>query len=204
MPALGQSPLEIFSSLLSEPVFNGIFRSIFMEPWQPSRPEDLIDESIGSFLSRRLGSPLFADNIVSAVFHGIYAGDIYQLSVRSLLPLAWQFEGRYGTLFKAYFAQLKGNGAMPSLEQDLALLKQQSPISMEGQSVYTFIGGIEDLTGAIAAALKNNPNIEIRKETSVAKLTLEEDKPDPKVCLAVLLIILAEAMFSPSNTSSLC
>lgn len=158
-----------------------------MEPRQPSRPDDLVDESVGSFLSRRLGSPFVADNIVSAVFHGVYAGDIYQLSVRSLLPVVWQLEGRYGTLFKAYWARLTGKGAVPLLEEDLPLLKQKSPISMKGQSVYTFIGGIQDLTGAIVAALENNPQIEIRKETSVEKLTLEEENPDLKVCLAVVL-----------------
>ena len=182
MPSAGGSLFETFSSFLSEPVFNGLFRSFFTEPWQPSRPDDLLDESVGSFLTRRLGSPLVADNIVSAVFHGVYAGDIYQLSARSLLPVVWQLEGRYGTLFKAYWAQLRGKGAVPSLEEDLPLLKQKSPISMKGQSVYTLIGGIEDLTGAIVTALDNSPNIEIRKETSVEKLTLEEEKPHLKVC----------------------
>lgn len=175
-----------------------------MEPRQPKRPDDLVDESVGSFLSRRLGSSLVADNIVSAVFHGIYAGDIYQLSARSLLSLAWQSEGRYGTLFKGYFAHMTGKGAFSLLEEDVPLLKQKSPISMAGQSVYTFIGGIEDLTDAIVAALENNPQVEIRKETSVDQLTLEQDKLDLKVCLADVLIILADAIFSQSYTRSLC
>lgn len=189
MPSVGGSLFGSFSSFLREPVFNGLFRSIFNEPRQPSRPDDLVDESVGSFLSRRLGSSLVPDNIVSAVYHGIYAGDIYQLSARSLLPVAWELEGRYGTLAKAYWAQLRGKGALPLLEEDLPLLKQKSPISMTGQSVYTFTGGLQDLTDALVAALENNPEIEIRKETDVEKLTVEKDEPDVKVCLAVVLII---------------
>ena len=189
MPGPGGKLLEGFYSFMTEPLFKGFFRSVFMEAWQPSRPDDLADESVGSFLSRRLASSLVADNVVSAVFHGIYAGDIYQLSARSLLPLAWQNEGRYGSLFKSYLAHVRGKGEVPSLEEDLVLWKQKSPISMAGQSVYTFVGGIEDLTGAIVAALENNPNIEIRKETYVEKLTLDQDNLDSKVCLAVLLTI---------------
>lgn len=73
---------------------------------------------------------------------------------------------------------------------------------MKGQSVYTLIGGIEDLTGAIVTALENNPNIEIRKEASVEKLTVEEEKPDLKVCQAVVLNDLVKAIFSPSIKSS--
>ena len=129
------------------------------------------------------------DNIVSAVYHGIYAGDIYQLSARSLLPVSWELEGRYGTLAKAYWAQVRRKGALPLLEEDLPLLKQKSPISMTGQSVYTFIGGLQDLTDALVAALGTNPEIEIRKETNVEKLTVEKDEPNVKVCLAVVLTI---------------
>lgn len=195
MPGPGGSLLEGCSSFTSEPVFKGLFRSLLMEPWQPSRPDDLLDESVGSFLSRRLGSPLLADNIVSAVFHGIYAGDIYQLSARSLLPHAWQYEGRYGSFFKAFWAHTMGRGALPALEGNFTLFKEKSTISMEGQSVYTFIGGIEDLSGTIVAALENNPNVEIRKETCVKELTLEDDKLDLKVCLAVVLIISANPYF---------
>lgn len=189
MPSLAGSFIQAFSSFLREPVFNGLFRSIFNEPRQPSRPDDLVDESIGSFLSRRLASPLVPDNIVSAVYHGIYAGDIYQLSARSLLPVAWQLEGRYGNLFKAYWAQLKGKGVLPVLEEDLPLLKQKSPISMHGQSVYTFIGGLQDLADAIVAALENNPEIKIRKETDVEKLTLENDESNLKVRLPIVLTV---------------
>lgn len=187
MPGRRGSWAETLYLLIREPVFKGVFRALTTEYRRPSRPDDLVDESIGSFLSRRLGSPLIADNIASAVFHGVYAGDIYQLSARSLLQTAWEIEGRYGSLYKGYFAQLRGEAATPALEEDLALMKQKSPISMAGQSVYTFIGGIEDLTNSIVAALENNPNIEIRKETRVENLTLEQDKLDLKVCLTIVL-----------------
>jgi protoporphyrinogen/coproporphyrinogen III oxidase len=181
MPGPGTSLFSNLYSLVSEPVFDGLFPSILMEPLQPPRPDHLSDESIASFLSRRLGSPLLADNILSAVFHGIYAGDIHQLSARSLLSRAWQFERRYGSFFKAAWAQMRGGVAVPILKEDLTLLKERSTIAMENQSVFTFIGGIGELANAIVAELENNPNVEIRKETHVQQLKLENNTPDPKV-----------------------
>ena len=65
------------------------------EPMKPKRPDSMSDETVGSFLARRVDKRV-ADNIVSAVFHGIYAGDINQLSAKTLLSMAWQLEGRYG------------------------------------------------------------------------------------------------------------
>jgi len=62
-----------------------------------SRPDTLVDETVGAFVSRRFDKRL-ADNIISAGFHGIYAGDINQLSAKSLLGVPWELEGRYGTV----------------------------------------------------------------------------------------------------------
>lgn len=177
-------PTSVFSNLytlVSEPLFDGLFPSLFMEPLQPPRPDHVLDESVASFLSRRLGSPLVADNIVSAVFHGIYAGDIHQLSARSLLSRAWQFEGRYGSFFKAAWAQMGGGGVVPMLEEDVTLLKETSSIAMENQSVFTLVGGIGELAQAMVIELANNPNVEIRTETHVEQLQLEQNTPDPKV-----------------------
>lgn len=196
MPGQGGSVLESLYSLISEPVFDDWFRSLIREPWQPPRPDDLLDESVGSFLSRRLGSPVVADNIVSAVFHGIYAGDIYRLSARSLLSQAWQYEGRYGNFFKAF---VRRGRLIPLLQEDLALFKQEDKgdsCSMAGQSVFTFIGGLEDLADTIVAALENNPNVEIRKETDVKELQLEKSELDLKVCLAVQPTTTAKSYFT--------
>lgn len=36
--------------------------------------------------------------------HGIYAGDVYQLSARTLLPTAWQYEGKYEGILRGFAA----------------------------------------------------------------------------------------------------
>ena len=183
MPSAGDSRMGILRSLISEPVFSGILGSISREWRQPSRPADLLDESVGSFLSRRLGSPTVANNLVSAIFHGIYAGNIYQLSARSLLPYLWQYEGHYGSITKTMLqATIKGL-ALRS-EEDVALMTQKSSISTVNQSVFTFLGGIETLAETIVTTLKKNPNVEIRTETHVKEVKLEKNEAKSKVCFS--------------------
>lgn len=201
MPGPGGSPLETLYSLISEPVFDDLFQSILREWRQPSRPDDLWDESVGSFFSRRLGSSSVADNLVSAVFHGIYAGDIYQLSARSLLSQAWQYEGRYGTLFKAFWRR---RGVVPILQEDLALLQQKDTVSMAGQSVFSFMGGLQDLSDTIYNALESNSNVEIRKETDVKELKLEKSELDLKVCFRGLNQLLRRSHTLPFKIDHFC
>ncbi len=182
LPGPGSSLLGVLFSCISEPVFKGVFPSLLTEPHIPPRPDHLLDESVASFLSRRLGSSLVADNIVSAVFHGIYAGDIYQLSARSLLARAWQFERRYGSLFNAFWSQARGRLLVPISREDVALCKETRKFTMKDASTFTFMGGIGELANTILAKLEDNPNVEIRKENHITQLTLETNKVDPKVC----------------------
>lgn len=168
--------------MIFEPVFTDLFRSLLRESRQPPRPDDLFDESIGSFLSRRLGSSLVADNLVSAVYHGIFAGDIYQLSARSLLPQVWQNERQYGSLTQAHM-QATRKDLLLIPKEDVTLFRQVPKISMHGQSVFTFNGGVMTLARGISAALESNPNFEIRMETHVEKIELEKNEVNPKVRL---------------------
>ena len=60
-------------------MLKGILLSVFKECFREKT--DLRDESIHDFISRRFNSSV-ADNIVSAMVHGIYAGDSHKLSVK--------------------------------------------------------------------------------------------------------------------------
>lgn len=84
---------HLFSLLWSEPIFQGILPGLMNDIRSKHRSLSVRDESVGDFLSRRF-SPELADNIASAVMHGIYAGDIYNLSARTLLPHLWFLETR--------------------------------------------------------------------------------------------------------------
>lgn len=132
------------------------------------------DESIGSFLSRRFDKRL-ANNIASAVMHGIYAGDIWQLSAKTLLSQAWQLEGRYGNVIGGMFRM---NQEVQGPEQivlwhpyDLDTLKMmRDEIRLDGKllaqlgdaSMFTFRNGLQTLVKALQRNLEGNPQVEIR------------------------------------------
>ena len=188
MPGPGQSLSDVFANILFEPVFQGALWGTLGEVLRPRRPVQLEDESVGSFISRRV-SPQIADNIVSAVFHGIYAGDVHQLSVRSLMPLLWWYEGRYGSIVSGQLAKMRAEaqdttrGGLQFLEAaDLALLKgfkQKGGVTGKREilrsSVYSFKRGIGTLSEALENALRKSSNVRIRTDTPIRAITPHED-----------------------------
>ncbi|ODV79177.1 Protoporphyrinogen oxidase [Suhomyces tanzawaensis NRRL Y-17324] len=83
-----------------------LLKGFFKEPFVPQR-NDGKDESIESFFQRRLGSKLLTNNVMSAVLHGIYAGDISKLSVRTVLPKVVELENEKGSIFKTLYARFR-------------------------------------------------------------------------------------------------
>ena len=55
------------------------------------------DESLGHFVSRRLGREAY-ENLIEPLMSGIYAGDGDQLSLRSTFPYLHDLEAKYGSL----------------------------------------------------------------------------------------------------------
>ena len=175
--------LSTFQTLLTEPVFDGLFR-LLREPFVPSRGENVKDESVGIFLSRRLGKS-FADNLVSAVYHGIYAGDIYKLSARTLLPLPWHMETRdrdegSGIIVENVSDLMQkrrthGLDEIQDIERKKRTILDQhgyyrrvaNPALFRDASVYTFKHGVGQVTTALEQYLRQNQNVTILESTSV-------------------------------------
>ncbi|MCJ1264831.1 oxygen-dependent protoporphyrinogen oxidase [Lobaria immixta] len=175
-----QSLLKIISTLVSEPVFKGAFSGLFFELFKPPRHPGMKDESVGSFFSRRFGSVL-ADNLVSAFVHGIYAGDINQLSVRSIFPKLWFLEGRYQSVGKGLWKSNR-SGALLMAEEDLKLLQKPSNlVKMKDWGAFTFIGGVGELANTLVDKLEKNPNVTIQKETAVQSLDLRKANSEIKI-----------------------
>jgi len=161
---LNQLPSSLLSVLLSPnlPVMKGVLTGILAEPFRKRRPADLTDESVGSFISRRFNKAL-ANNLVSAGLHGIYAGDIDQLSAKSLLPRFWMAEERQGSLIRS---ALSNKTIEPEDDQATRAELHDDNVGirarMEGTSVYSFRDGIETLSLALARDLEKNPNVTIK------------------------------------------
>ena len=187
MPGPGSSLLQNFSNVFSEPIFKGTVAGALSEFTKPRRPEDLHDESVGSFVTRRFGSAL-ADNIVSAVFHGIYAGDIYKLSARALVPSLWAIEWRNNSVVKGLLLQAL-QGMQPIAASDIDMIKtlQSQPImsnkleAVKKSSVFTFKGGIGELADRVESKLDQSDNVLILEDTDIRHIELRSDTAGEKV-----------------------
>lgn len=175
-----------FSSLFTEPIFNGLFSGVLAEPSVDPRPSYVEDESAGAFITRRFRKPV-AENLVSAFLHGIYAGDLYKLSARTLFPQLWHLEtmdtGIVGSLFDnmwngrslvsyeqlSFLVQISQNPTPPT-QQIFDLLR-----SLIGASVYTFKRGMGQLIEALESALSRAPNVTIKTNTVVGSMRFQRD-----------------------------
>ncbi|KAF2997686.1 oxygen-dependent protoporphyrinogen oxidase [Curvularia kusanoi] len=156
------------------------------EPLQPKRPALLSDETVGSFLARRVDERI-ANNIISAVFHGIYAGDIWQLSAKTLLSMAWQLEGKYGTALGGFLRMQNESptGAMQAIAHpyDIQAAKDiQNEIDIDLEfaeklldaSVFSFKGGMQTLARGLQDAMEKTGNIEFRANSPVSSFKMAE------------------------------
>ena len=164
-------------TLWREPLFKNFFRGLLSNmlfPHDGLRPATLQDESVGSFVSRNFNREL-ADNLLSAVAHGIYAGDIYQLSTRALFPLLWGLErdndgaGITRNLLRLY-SDFRG---VPVPYEDVLLTHtsraEQTTEEMgrrdaayEGTAIFTFKEGLDTLTKGLERAVRESPRVTIK------------------------------------------
>lgn len=64
------------------------------------------DQSLGEFLERRLGKEVVT-NMCAPLLSGIYAGDLYKLSLRATFPQFEALEQKYGSLVRGMLAQAR-------------------------------------------------------------------------------------------------
>jgi len=175
---LNQLPNSVASAMLAPrlPVMKGVVSGILKEPFRKRRSPDLRDESVGAFMSRRFG-PNLARNLLSAVLHGIYAGDVDRLSVKSLFPKLWRDETVHGSLIRGMLATKN----KAEIADDAALRAELTPDNAElmekikNASVYSFKDGIETLSRALVAELSRNPNVSIATSADVGGIEYSPD-----------------------------
>ncbi|KAJ4303329.1 oxygen-dependent protoporphyrinogen oxidase [Kalmusia sp. IMI 367209] len=157
-----------------------------LEPWRPKRSSTLNDESIGSFIERRVDKRI-ANNLLSAVFHGIYAGDIWQLSARTLMSQAWMLEGLAGSIWKG---MLKIQQETPLEERvllhhpyDLDVLKaireevkldDKFRAQLDESAMFTFEGGMSELVRTLQQNLELNGQVDFKFDSRVKDYKMEQ------------------------------
>ncbi len=111
------------------------------------------DESIASFMNRRLGS-FVTNQLVDPMTKGIYAGDIHRLSMKACFPKLFQYEKERGSITKALLFQKKRGEDTPFIKK------------VKKSSLYTLQGGLSTLVECIADRL----DIEWQLETPVTAI----------------------------------
>ena len=76
------------------------------------------DETVASFLKRHFGHEA-TEHVAGPLLGGIFAGDIEELSILSTFPQLVEFERRYGSLIRAFFAVERARAAQNKNTQKL-------------------------------------------------------------------------------------
>lgn len=168
-PQPGKSTLSILwealVTLFREPLFKGVVRGVLKEPSVEARPDNRKDESVGHFMSRRF-NPAIADNLVSAVFHGIYAGDIYKLSADTLIGLQRLLEAKHESVIIGALDNNREKRKIIPTDYLLAMcsiINQRPPghfdrlrMLVRGASVFTIRDGLAEIARAFEKSFSEN------------------------------------------------
>ncbi|MDA8234854.1 MAG: protoporphyrinogen oxidase [Clostridia bacterium] len=142
-----------FSSLISWP---GKIR-MAMDLFIPRRKGNQ-DESLGSFVTRRLGREAL-DKIAEPLIGGIHSGDPEQMSLKASFPRFLQMEEKYGSLIRAMLSARKNAPSRP----------QPTPGKVEKTYFMSFKGGMGELIETVVDRLDKSKLLLGQTVTGVKK-----------------------------------
>lgn len=188
-PSSGSETFKFLNSPIMSGIKWGVLKDFLFS--RPRKPE-IRDETVESFVKRRFNRHV-ADRFVSAMIRGIYAGDISELSARSVTRLnkLYMLERTkrtsvVGAMFTGVLSAVDdySKTALPLLSQ--ALLGQTYSTyekALNRQSMVCLNGGIEQLASTLATELESKfgDRVKIDLDTQVTAL-----KPSENTCEVIL------------------
>ncbi|CAO3653962.1 unnamed protein product [Mucor fragilis] len=182
-------PSGLVSMLLKKPpVFKSVILAGALEPFRSSRfkngePKDGIeDESMYDFMKRRFNEHT-AINLMGAVAHGVYAGDVKQLSIQSTLRMLYEAEKNHGGVIVGMMKGAVNTSTMR--ERGMAVRSRDKDPEwfgrMEKMSVLGFKDGMETLPDRLRAWLEQCPNVEIIRNDPVESIEPLESGKESKI-----------------------
>lgn len=174
--------LAFFRSPISKGTKFAPFRDLFLRP----RKRTTRDEPLSSYISRRFGKAI-SERFLSAVMRGIYAGDVDELSSRSVARLGKLYANEPDTpslISSAIGGSARNADAYAAtvyvalLQAMLELPYEASLKEMHKYSVAVLAeGGIKKLAETIEDDLEQHfENVEIWKDTNIESLKLINDE----------------------------
>jgi oxygen-dependent protoporphyrinogen oxidase len=140
---------------------------MLMDVVLPAKP-DVVDESLASFVKRRLGQEVL-DRVAQPMMAGIYTADPEQLSLRSTMPQFLQYEADYGSVIVGLQEQRKKAEGSSIGTNDTTARDAGVRYSM----FVTLDRGMQLLVSALTERIGNE---RIRLNTSVSAIGRETDR----------------------------
>lgn len=119
------------------------------------------DESLGSFLDRRLGKEV-TENVAEPLLAGIYAGDMSKLSLQATFPQFGEVERKHGSLIRGMQSNRKAGQSLPGL-----------PDVAKGSMFLTFRNGLTSLVERLEEVLKDK--VELRLGAGAERFDKQDD-----------------------------
>jgi oxygen-dependent protoporphyrinogen oxidase len=139
------------------------------------------DESLGQFVSRRLGREAY-ENLIEPLMSGIYAGDGDQLSLRSTFPYLHDLEHKYGSLARGALKmrQQMASGVRSretSHRRQLPKGDDKSSDSIPGSrsAFLTPTTGLAEIVEKLVEKLNEN-GVDLRLNTPVSRVTKTDSR----------------------------
>ncbi len=153
-------------SFLSTPLLSlGGKLRLLKEPFVKPRTE-ASDESLGSFLRRRLGDEM-VDNIVKPAIGSVYLGNVDAMSVQVSFGRFAEMEQQHGSVVKGMFALMKEKRAERKASGEARPPKKPAFATLQG--------GLMELVNAVAAQIEGD----ILLETAVSNLRHDPTNAKP-------------------------
>lgn len=143
-------------------------------PYDTSRFDE--DESVASFLRDTMQTEEPVRNIVSGMLHGIYGGDVYQLSAKHTI-----FQNLFLTLRSypgdsmAWLAKKEVNLCLDMLASPNRHKIAELAETAVKKQLLAFDDGLLTLVRALEEDLAGRPNVDIRRNAPVASLAYENE-----------------------------
>lgn len=137
------------------------------------------DETVEQFFKRRFGSTALTDNVASAIMHGVYAGDIGKLSMKSVMPFLKDVETQSGSIVKHILRSIVKKSAKKNGLELLTELQLYEKLISPGANFFALQDdlkafpmiklkdGMETFPKHLAKYLVNNTNTNIHYGTPV-------------------------------------
>lgn len=187
------SPMSLLQFLLN-PLGKGLISGLLGEPFRKAKDNLGADETAHSLICRRFGNEYVSNNVFSAIFHGIYSGDIKQLSAKRTLGALLEMEKEHGSFIKAMinkskesYKKKKNHDTMQKHVLSDFLTKYQQTMGKDKEEMielstklkkYPMLGlknGLETFPKTLSEAVTGMPNVELLTAKDVSKFHKDDD-----------------------------